>query len=310
MCLTFHDSLLAIILGGSIQLGTEVHSIIQQGVRQNVAAVFSIGIGATDPEALALLSHSPRTVGAKIEETTGPFRTLTPVKGKDGFIASVMFANYWQVALSILYFAANSLLSCYSVSHEWSSFAKNKKFLRVSFPRGMQRSTYFISVPYRIGLPTLAASIILHWLLSQSMFLVNSKVYQYDTGDWVANPVYDPSGHFVTVDTNCRSSLMSMCPQITHSICFSSLTICSAISFGWFLFLVLLYCSFFIHLKSDMPIVSTDSRSIQAGCQAPLEDYDAHMFPVQWEKVRDFGPEDARYALTTLKGTEEDIDEP
>lgn len=45
------------------------------------------------------------------------------------------------------------------------------KFLRVSEPMGIQRSSYFISLPLRYGIPLYATSGLMHWLVSQSLFL-------------------------------------------------------------------------------------------------------------------------------------------
>ncbi|KAL4984961.1 hypothetical protein BDW68DRAFT_165943 [Aspergillus falconensis] len=37
---------------------------------------------------------------------------------------------------------------------------------------GLQRSTHYLSIPWRYGIPVLAISVTLHWLVSQSIFLV------------------------------------------------------------------------------------------------------------------------------------------
>lgn len=58
------------------------------------------------------------------------------------------------------------------VANEWAGFAAERKTLRVSFPRGIQRSSYFISVPLRYGIPIMALFATEHWLLSQSAFII------------------------------------------------------------------------------------------------------------------------------------------
>ena len=56
---------------------------------------------------------------------------------------------------------------------EWSRFALQRKGLRISgVPSGSQRSTYFLQLPYRFAVPLMIASSLLHWLVSQSIFLV------------------------------------------------------------------------------------------------------------------------------------------
>jgi hypothetical protein len=58
------------------------------------------------------------------------------------------------------------------VNLEWQSFAIKKKAFRVTSPVGLQRSTYFISLPARYTAPLIIVFAVLHWALSQSVFLV------------------------------------------------------------------------------------------------------------------------------------------
>ncbi|KAK8073593.1 hypothetical protein PG994_004492 [Apiospora phragmitis] len=90
-----------------------------------------------------------------------------------GLISNVLLANLPQLILSILYIFYNTMLSTFLVQREWSlmhSEAKRKP-LRVSEPIGIQRSSYFISLPLRYGIPLYAISGIMHWMISQSLFL-------------------------------------------------------------------------------------------------------------------------------------------
>ena len=56
--------------------------------------------------------------------------------------------------------------------------AMSEKLLRVSEPRGAQRSTYYLSLPYRYIVPLLLSSAVLHWLVLQSSYYV--RVISYD----------------------------------------------------------------------------------------------------------------------------------
>lgn len=58
------------------------------------------------------------------------------------------------------------------VANEWDEFGKNRKTLRLTSPEGIQRSSYFISVPLKYGLPVLVAFGALHYTISQSVFVV------------------------------------------------------------------------------------------------------------------------------------------
>jgi hypothetical protein len=88
-----------------------------------------------------------------------------------------MWANIWQVIVSILYFALNALLTCLLVSEEWSGYIRDRKPLRVSHPEGIQRGSYFVSMPFKFGVPLMAMVTTLHWLISQSTFLVRTTTF-------------------------------------------------------------------------------------------------------------------------------------
>ena len=87
-------------------------------------------------------------------------------------VASVLVANVPQLILSFLYLNLNGLLTSIFSAMEWSDFVLERKTLRVSNPKGAQRSTYFLQLPYKMGVPLIVVSGLLHWLVSQSIFLV------------------------------------------------------------------------------------------------------------------------------------------
>lgn len=89
------------------------------------------------------------------------------------FISAVLWANMFQVIVSGLYFAFNALLTCMLVAEEWSGYAKDRKTLRVSHPEGIQRGSYFVSMPFKYGVPFMSLITTLHWLISQSIFPIS-----------------------------------------------------------------------------------------------------------------------------------------
>jgi hypothetical protein len=108
-----------------------------------------------------------------------------PRTDPDGLIANVLIANLPQLAFSILYIFYNSMLSCFLVQLEFSRMYKVRKPLRVSEPVGIQRSSYFISLPLRYGIPLYIASGVMHWLISQSLFLARiTALFPDGTIDW------------------------------------------------------------------------------------------------------------------------------
>ncbi|KAI4173414.1 MAG: hypothetical protein LQ343_002946 [Gyalolechia ehrenbergii] len=97
---------------------------------------------------------------------------IAPSASPKTLYLSVSFSNIWQFIISLLYLAYNAVLTAMLVANEWDSFGKIQKNLRVTAPKGHQRSTYFVSVPLKYGLPILFAFGALHYTTSQSVFVV------------------------------------------------------------------------------------------------------------------------------------------
>lgn len=141
---------------------------------------------------------------------------------------------------------------------EYNDYAVTRKPLRVSWPVGQQRRTYYLSLPFRYCLPMIVVSIALHWLLSQSWFLVKIRAFG----------LYGEILAYSSV-TTCGYSLAAM---------FLTLVIGG---FAVVLVLVLGMTKF----KSNMPLVSYCSIAISAGCHPPSWELDAALKPVMWGEV-------------------------
>ncbi|KAI9718441.1 MAG: hypothetical protein M1812_004162 [Candelaria pacifica] len=215
-------------------LGASIGSMKHAYYNVDLVALWNVGLGKVNSSALSGLHRL------------------------DHFLSAVLFANVFQLVVSFLYLMCNSLLTCLLVANEWSGFAQERKCLRVSAPQGIQRSSYYLSLPYRYGLPLMIASSILHWLISQSVFLVQTHGF-----DPQENRIY----------THDRSR-----------VGYSSIGIVFAMSLGGSLLVTLLLIGFqkFPEGPGSMPLVSTNSRAISAACHAPPEDTDARFLPVQW----------------------------
>lgn len=198
------------------------------------------------------------------------------------FLPNVLIANSPQLIFSLLYFAFNGLLTAMCFAAEWSSFAIQRKGLRVSDnPTATQRSKYFLSIPYRYAVPLALTSCLLHWLISRSLFLV-------------AIQAYDPN-----LERNPKGDV--------YNCAFSPVAIVSGLSVGSAMFLSLIGLSF-RRFESAMPVAGSCSLSIAAACHptynpnqdgritenlaAQAEDRDEEMayLPVQWGAVAVDGP--------------------
>ncbi|KAK3385351.1 hypothetical protein B0H63DRAFT_522689 [Podospora didyma] len=95
----------------------------------------------------------------------------------------VVLANLPQFGLSVAYLLYNSLITMMVVEQEWHSFGLlglNPNALRVSQPRGFQRNTFFLSLPYQYAIPLLAVSTALQWLANQSLFFAEVDLWNVD----------------------------------------------------------------------------------------------------------------------------------
>ena len=128
---------------------------------------------------------------------------------------------------------------------EWVSYSVRQQGLRVACPRGQQRATSFLSLPYIYAVPIMAAAALLHWLISESLFLVRITNYEYN-------------------GTENRDGLIS-------TVGFSPYATVFAISMGGALLIVVLLFGALRRYPGTMPLAACCSASIAALCQ-PQED--------------------------------------
>ena len=102
--------------------------------------------------------------------------SLVPFTETLSVFSNVLIANTPQLLVSLAYMSLNGLLTCMVLTREFSTFGVKRSGLRVTFPEGEQRSTFWLSLPYRFSIPLLVASTVLHWALSQTLFLAEVTV--------------------------------------------------------------------------------------------------------------------------------------
>jgi hypothetical protein len=170
---------------------------------------------------------------------------------ENNFIGNVIMANLGQILFSVLYLSYNNAITSMSLAHEWNSFGVRRKGLRVSSkPKGAQRSTYFLSLPYRFGIPLLVFSCTMHWFLSESIFYVGVHAYHRDGTRDPANDInaagYSPAPIF------CLMLMVITMTFVTQGMVF------------W-------------KVKARLPLASTCSALIAAACHPcpSLEKYAA-----------------------------------
>jgi hypothetical protein len=198
--------------------------------------------------------------GTKTSTTliSGLFRPRTT----NTIFAIILLANTPQLLLSVAYFQYNALLTGMLAASEYNDYAVDRKPLRVSWPTGAQRWTYYHSLPYRYSFPLLTASALLHWLVSQSFYFV----------EIMPNPVFDYVDGVINVVT-CGYSPAA----IIYAIITGSVLVIAAVVLGLRRF------------PTPMPLAAQCSAAISAACH-PLKEYDHALKPVQWGEVQLQGP--------------------
>ncbi|KAK4207272.1 hypothetical protein QBC37DRAFT_299084 [Rhypophila decipiens] len=196
----------------------------------------------------------------------------------DGLILMSMVANSPQVLLSIVYFTYNGLFTSISAAREWSSFAHERKGLRVSSkPAGDQRSAYFLQLPFRYSIPLISLSIFTHWVLGQSFFLFHLETYRLDSSQRGDVPVIQESdGTFFEASESRLTTGWSPLGLL--------LLLVSGTVMALFLAVVA-----WRKLPSSMPVVGSCSLAMSAACHTiPYE-------PEAWKKKLTWGvkPESA-----------------
>jgi hypothetical protein len=204
---------------------------INQFASIDASAVFELGFGAVDPRALISSESFPTDMASL-----------------------ALIANFPQIILSFLYFAYNGLFTAMLMGYEWTSYAYKKKGLRISRkPSGSQRSTYFLQLPYRFGLPLIVLSGTLHWLVSQSIFVV-------------AFDIYDQQGHAVHGDFGWEDDVL------TKTCGYSPIAMLTVVVLGVAM-VAGVVISGYIPYKRSMPLAGSCSLAISAACHP--EEYGA-----------------------------------
>ncbi|KAL4889365.1 hypothetical protein BDV59DRAFT_186704, partial [Aspergillus ambiguus] len=175
-----------------------------------------------------------------------------------------LLVNTPQVVLSTIYLLWNNLFTRMLLAVEYNDFASERKALRVSSPQGDQRSTYYLSLPYRYAVPLAATSTLLHWLASQSFYsvqIIKRNTIGQRLENWPSVVGYSPMAMIFAIGV-------------------LALAIIATIGIG------------LRKLKAHMPIAGTCSAAISAACHPPVGDGDAASKPVMWGEVSEAQPPD------------------
>lgn len=166
----------------------------------------------------------------------------------NSIIPYVLVANSPQAIVSFVYLAYNGLFTCMLANREWARYAVKRAPLRVTVPSLNQRSTYFLQLPYTFSVPLLVLSTLLHWFISQSIFL--ARTTEYDAND--------PTGRIYWSKTGYRDQ--------TTTLGYSPRGLIACITMGSVLVVGCLLVANICKYPHGMPVGGTNSAVISAAC--------------------------------------------
>ncbi|KAJ5816968.1 hypothetical protein N7447_009201 [Penicillium robsamsonii] len=165
--------------------------------------------------------------------------------GVEDMLKAVVLANVPQLVVTICYYCYNAVLTSMLAASEYSSYGIERKALRVTWPisNSQQRSTYWLSIPYRYSVPVLLLYMTLHWTISQSIFYLQIIGYTpQDKEGW-------------------RTSQLGYSPAfILFSVVVGAVMILALCILG------------LRRLKSNAPLAGSCSAAISAACHAPTHE--------------------------------------
>ncbi|KAF1990616.1 hypothetical protein K402DRAFT_460066 [Aulographum hederae CBS 113979] len=229
-----------------------------------------------------------------------------------GIVPTLLVANIPQLGFSAIYLAYNNLYTKMLLGQEWDRFASpvppsssseqdeqyqgnasanTKKGLRTSeSPRGAQRTTRFLSLPTRYALPLLAYSSLLHWLLSQSFFLVridgrSAGPITSSTFSFLADSMSNDRSN-VTISSSTRLDPHDRLTRLGYS----NTGIVSVIAVSFFGILVTYFLGAFKRLESDAGLGdASNSAVISAACHSANSEPGMYLERVWWGDVSEQG---------------------
>lgn len=227
----------------------------------------------------------PRQGGFSRFKDLGEAKTYNSVSlTKLGILTGFLLANIPQFAVSYTYLALNNIMTTMLAMAEWCTYSMESggpgNGLRVSSPapNTAQRSTYFLSIPYKWAVPWAIVIGVLHWIVSEMFFFARLDIFQIQPG-------------------GTRS------PRTFGHIYISPLGLVLAIGLGASILFALVLTAFIRKYPANIPLAGCCSASIAAAChpsqddgvetQLPGFDPDLSCQRLKWGAVRTSDDEDS-----------------
>lgn len=201
-----------------------------------LANAWSIGLGQVQTQNLVLGTNLPQL-------------------GASAVLITALVANAPQALLSFLYMVYNTIFTLMYLGEDWDLYGaytaasrirfrgnskkQTHRYLRVSDPKGQQKSTHMLNLPMRFAIPLICISGLLHWLMSSSLYLANISVIPRDG----------------TLPRQDEITTVAFAPQGMILLCALAV---------WMIVIVSLNA--FRRFGGEMSIVASNSAAISAAC--------------------------------------------
>ena len=139
----------------------------KRGVSLDFASLWRLGFGAPHQDAIVLYDISELN-----------------------FIGMAMLANIPQIFLAAVWLLYMGIMTSMFLAADWATFGTSGHTLQVSSPAGRQRGSWLLGAPPSYGVFLLVLQMVLHWLVSQSIFVISVS---FRTPDGSV-PTRSPSG--------------------------------------------------------------------------------------------------------------------
>lgn len=231
----------------------------------------SLGFGQVSPNTL---------VRNFIPDTSQPLSYL---------IKMVLIVNSPQIVFTLLYLVYNRAYTKMLAIHEWMKFSVVRRSLRVSQPSGIQRSTYWLHIPYRYSIPLIITSSMMHWVISESFFLVRVAFYDENGKPLSQNGELESNDNTLTLPGYSLEAILT-----------------AIIMSGGMLLVLLLFS--YREFPSDMPFIGNNSWAISTVCYRPENDKEAATKEVKWGAISHQEGEKAGHCCLTSFEVEKPIE--
>lgn len=168
----------------AILLAWGISTLKSRGVPSSFSGLKELGFGHLDSRALVIYDKYDNT----------------PV--------IALLANMPQLFLAAVYLLYNGCITVMFTSSHWSLLGSRPTAMLVSNPVGKQKSRWWFGSPWAWALPFMGLSMLLHWLCSQSLFLIQIDIYNSLSADeldvferQLTNAAYSPIAAIVALVT-------------------------------------------------------------------------------------------------------------